>query len=222
MLVFDDNMLKLAKMQETLLKATAKNRQENLEKYKNIVIEIDKQAFSSLLEEIKQVNNHNQTLEDELEFMEMIGKYYNQLYELQLGFKKVCELYDDNELKLSDLSQIDIDYINNRKNIIEGYLINLKNIETNKQKLEKLNEALIEEEKNKMHLSKRLLDYEEALRNNFINAEGRIVVDGNLQYVSVVTEYKKIDYDFKLLIDNKNALDELLSIVSDERTEIDE
>jgi hypothetical protein len=75
-LVFDDNMLKLAKMQETLLKATAKNRQENLEKYKNIVIEIDKQAFSSLLEEIKQVNNHNQTLEDELEFMEMIGKYY--------------------------------------------------------------------------------------------------------------------------------------------------
>ena len=32
---YDDNMLKLAKMQETLLKVTANNRQENLEKYKN-------------------------------------------------------------------------------------------------------------------------------------------------------------------------------------------
>ena len=124
MLVFDDNMLKLAKMQETLLKVTVENRQENLEKYKDIVIEIDKQAFASLLEELKQVNDHNQTLEDELQFMEMVSDYYNQLYELQLSFKEVCELYGDNGLQLSDLSQIDIDYINNRKNLIEGYLVN--------------------------------------------------------------------------------------------------
>ena len=48
-------MLKLAKMQETLLKATTNNRQENLKKYKEIVMEIDKQAFSSLLDEIKKV-----------------------------------------------------------------------------------------------------------------------------------------------------------------------
>ena len=144
-----------------MAKSVTYNKRENEKKYKEIVIEIDKQAFSSLLDEIKKVNNHNQTLEDELQFMEMVSNYYNQLYELQLGFKKVCELYEDNELYLSDLSKIDIDYINARKNIIEGYLINQKNIETNKKKLEKLNETLIEEEKNKILLCKRLLDYEE-------------------------------------------------------------
>ena len=222
MLVFDDNMLKLAKMQETLLKVTAENRQENLEKYKDIVIEIDKQAFASLLEKLKQVNDHNQTLEDELQFMEMVNDYYNQLYELQLGFKKVCELYGDNELELSDLSQIDIDYITNRKNIIEGYLVNLKNIDTNKKKLEKLNDSLIEEEKTRMLLSRRLLEYEEILRKNFENAEGRIIVDGNLQYISVVSEYKELDYDFKLLLYNKDMLNQLLSKVSEDRLEIDE
>lgn len=222
MLVFDDNMLKLAKMQETLLKVTAENRQENLEKYKDIVIEIDKQAFASLLEELKQVNDHNQTLEDELQFMEMVNDYYNQLYELQLGFKKVCELYGDNELELSDLSQIDIDYITNRKNIIEGYLVNLKNIDANKKKLEKLNDSLIEEEKTRMLLSRRLLEYEEILRKNFENAEGRIIVDGKLQYISVISEYKELDYDFKILLYDKDMLKQLLSKVSEDRLEIDE
>lgn len=222
MLVFDDNMLKLAKMHETLLKVTVENRQENLEKYKAIVIEIDKQAFTSLLDELRNVNDHNQTLEDELQFMEMVSDYYNQLYELQLGFKKVCDLYDDNELELSDLSQINIEYINSRKNIIEGYLINLKNIDTNKKKLEKLNDSLIEEEKNKMLLSKRLLDYEDILRKNFINAEGRIVVDGKLQYVSVVSEYKNLELDFKFLLDDKDSLGDLLSKVNIERLDVDE
>jgi len=221
-LVFDDNMLKLAKMHETLLKVTVENRQENLEKYKAIVIEIDKQAFTSLLDELRNVNDHNQTLEDELQFMEMVSDYYNQLYELQLGFKKVCDLYDDNELELSDLSQINIEYINSRKNIIEGYLINLKNIDTNKKKLEKLNDSLIEEEKNKMLLSKRLLDYEDILRKNFINAEGRIVVDGKLQYVSVVSEYKNLELDFKFLLDDKDSLGDLLSKVNIERLDVDE
>lgn len=221
-LVFDDNMLKLAKMQETLLKVTADNRKENLEKYKDIVMEIDKQAFLCLLDELEQVNEHNQTLEDELQFLLVVSDYYNQLYELQLGFRKVCELYDGNELVLSDLSQVNIDYINSRKSIIEGYLINLKNIEINKKKLEKLNNDLINEEKNRILLSKRLLEYEDILRKNFINSEGRIVVDGKLQYVSVVFEYKNLDYDFKLLLDNRDILNELLDVVGNERLEIDE
>ena len=222
MLDFDDNMLKLAKMHETLLKVDVDNRQENLIKYKNIVIEIDKQAFSGLLDVLRQINDHNQTLEDELQFLDIVSNHYKQLYELQLGFKNVCELYDDNGLQLSDLSQIDIDYINHRKNVIEGYLINLKNIKINKDKLEKLNDTLIQEEKNKMLLSKRLLDFEDVLRKNFINAEGRVVVDGKLQYISVISEYKELGYDFKLLLVDKDALKELLSIVSSERLEIDE
>ena len=221
-LVLDDNMLKLAKMQETLLKVTAHNRQENLKKYKDIVIDIDRQAFLSLLDDLRQVNDHNQSLEDELQFLEMVSNYYNQLYELQLSFKNVCELYNDKELILSDLSRIDIKYINNRKSIIEGYLINLKNIDVNKKKLEILNKTLIEEEKNKIFLSKKLLEYEDILRKNFINSEGRIVVDGKLQYLSVISEYKKIGYDFNMLLVNKDSLDELLSDLNVEKLEMDE
>lgn len=222
MLVFDDNMLKQKKMLEALLRVSVENRQENLEKYKNIVMKIDEQAFTSLLNELKQINDHNQTLEDELQFMEMVSDYYNQLYELQLSFKEVCELYGDNDLQLSDLSQIDIDYINNRKNLIEGYLVNSKNIDANKKKLEKLNDSLIEEEKTRMLLSRRLLEYEEILRKNFENAEGRIIVDGKLQYISVISEYKELDYDFKILLYDKDMLKQLLSKVSEDRLEIDE
>lgn len=222
MLLFDDNMLKQKKMLEALLRVSVENRQENLEKYKNIVMKIDEQAFTSLLNELKQINDHNQTLEDELQFMEMVSDYYNQLYELQLSFKEVCELYGDNDLQLSDLSQIDIDYINNRKNLIEGYLVNSKNIDANKKKLEKLNDSLIEEEKTRMLLSRRLLEYEEILRKNFENAEGRIIVDGKLQYISVISEYKELDYDFKILLYDKDMLKQLLSKVSEDRLEIDE
>ena len=110
-LVLDDNMLKLAKMQETLLKVTAHNRQENLNKYRDIVIDIDRQAFLSLLDELKQINDHNHSLEDEFQFLDVVSDYYNQLYELQFGFKKVWELYSDIDLMLSDLSRIDISTI---------------------------------------------------------------------------------------------------------------
>lgn len=222
MLVIDDNMLKLAKMQETLLKVAVDNRQENLKKYRDIVIEIDKQAFSSLLDEIEQINNHNQTLEDELQFMEQIKGYYNQLFELQLGFKRVCELYGDSELALSDLSQIDSEYIDKRINTIKGYLINLKNIDSNKKRLQELNDKLIDEEKNKLLLSRRLLEFESLLRSNFENAEGRIIVDGQLQYISVVSEYKKLGYDFKLLLKDTETLENLLSSVNVEKLDIEE
>lgn len=222
MLVFDDNMLKQRKMYEALLRITAENRQENLKKYKDIVVKIDKQAFTSLLDELKQIDNHNQILDDELQFMKEISNYYNELCKLQQDFKNVCELYGDNELELSDLSQINIDYIERRKDSIDKYLKNLEKLEENKQKLEILNEKLVDEERKKIHLRKELLEYEDKLRKNFIYAEGRIVIDGKLQYVSIVSEYRESDYDFKLLLDNKDVLFKLLSKVTDEKNEIEE
>ena len=57
-----------------------------------------------------------QNLEEEIQFLEAIKDNYNQLMELQLGFRKVCELYGAKELKLSDLSQLNIDYVDNRIN----------------------------------------------------------------------------------------------------------
>ena len=41
MLDLDDNMFKLAKMLETLLKISSVDRKQNLEKYKKTVLEID-------------------------------------------------------------------------------------------------------------------------------------------------------------------------------------
>ena len=206
MFLIDDRMLNLAKMQETLLERSLNDRKYNLEKYKNTVKTIDKEAFSYILVELEQIKEHNQTLEEELQFLQSIKSSYEQLLEQQLSFKRVCELYGDKELELSDLSVIDIDYIENRINLISGYLINLKNLDINKEKIAKLNEQLFEEEKKHDFLNKKIQDYEQLLRDIILNAEGRISVDGNLVPTSAILEYKKLELDLKtLLYDSQNV-----------------
>lgn len=222
MLVIDENLLKLCKMQETLLKVSKNDKEANIEKYKAIAIEIDKHSFSSLLEELNQYDKHNQTLEDELQFLEQIKSYYEQLLEMQLSFKRVCELYGDGNIQLSDLSQINIEYINSRVNAISGYLVNLKNIEDDKEKLEDLNEQLVAEEKKKSFLSKKLLELEDLLRESFSNAEGRAIEDGQLKSVSIISEYKDLGYNFKALLVDCETLDKLLTEVDKEKVELEE
>ena len=134
MLVIDDDKLKLAKMQERLLRATDSNRENNLNNYRKTVSEIDSEVFGSLLEVVKTIGEHNHSLEEELEFLRGIKESYEQLRELQLGFISVCELYGSDDLGLSDLSQLNIEYIENRIVVIEGYLLNIRNIETKKKK----------------------------------------------------------------------------------------
>lgn len=222
MLVIDDNMFRLAKMQESLLRATDTNREENLSNYKKTVVQIDAQAFADILEEAEHVDEHNQSLEEELQFLEKIKNCYDQLLQLQMGFKKVYELYSAEELDLSDLSQLDIDYIEDRISTINGYLINLKNIDFNKKRVQELNEQLAFEEKKKDLLSKKLLSLENELRDSFIDAEGRVVVDGKLEYVSVITEYKGLGLDFVNLLKDEKQLEELLSKAKADRTEANE
>lgn len=222
MLVIDDNMFKLARMQEALLKVSTSNKEENLKNYKRTVAEIDAKAFEDVLEETKHIDEHNRSLEEELQFLEKIKKAYDQLLELQLGFKRNCEIYGDTELKLSDLSRLNIEYIENRINAINGYLINLKNIETNKKRLQELNEKLIEEEKKKLSLDKKLLELDELLINNFYSSEGRCIVDGKLQYTSVITEYEKIGLDIKGLLDDGVLLESILLEAEKEKEEISE
>ena len=213
MLLIDDRMLNLARMQETLLERSVNDRRYNLEKYKNTVKIIDKEAFSYILTELEQIKKHNQTLEDELQFLQSIKASYEQLLEQQLSFRRVCELYGDKELELSDLSIIDIDYIDNRINLISGYLINLKNLDINKEKISKLNEQLYEEEKKHDFLNKKIQDYEQVLRDIFLNAEGRISVDGNLVPTSTVLEYKKIGLDLKTLLYDSQKINKLLEAI---------
>lgn len=210
MLLIDDRMLNLARMQEVLLERSLNDRKYNLEKYKNTVKTIDKEAFSYILTELEQIKEHNQTLEDELQFLQSIKASYEQLLEQQLSFRRICELYGDKELELFDLSVIDIDYIENRINLISGYLINLKNLDINKEKIAKLNEQLFEEEKKHDFLNKKIQDYEQLLRDIILNAEGRISVDGNLVPTSAILEYKKIELDLKTLLYDSQNVDKLL------------
>ena len=210
MLVIDENMFKLAKMQETLLKVSNTNRMENLNNYKKTVIEIDTKAFADILEKIKNLNEYSHSLEEELEFLQRIKDTYDQLLELQSSFKRVCETYGDKNLKLSDLSELNIEYIENRISAINGYLMNIKNIETNKTKLQELSEQLVVEEKKKEVLENRLKNLEESLKYNFINAEGRNVTNSN-HSTSIITEYKDLNLDFTELLGDNIAIDKLLS-----------
>lgn len=209
-------------MQEKLLRLSVSDRDVNLEKYKDTVKQIDEFYFSNLLSEIEQVSEHNQTLEEELEFLEQISSTYEQVLVEQVKFRNVCELYGDNSLILSDLSRIDKEYIDSRKNAISGYLINKKNIEDSKKKLDLLSGQLRDEEKNNNLLKKRLLEFEEVLRNNFINAEGRYLNDLKLEYVSVISEYKKLGYDFKELLRDTDKIEEILSGVYNEINDSDD
>ena len=112
MLVIDENLLRLSKMQEALLKVSNNsNRDENLDKYIKTITEIDKLTFSFLMEKVKQNDGHNHTLENELAFLEQIKDCYDQVNEMQIGYRNICELYGDSKLELSDISQIDIEYI---------------------------------------------------------------------------------------------------------------
>lgn len=222
MLLIDENMFRLAKMQETLLKVEPSNRSYNLEKYKEIVTKIDSSVFISLFEEAKCINVYNHTLKDELEFLERIKEMYNQLNELQYSFKSVCESCSDYSLKLSDLSQINIDYIEKRIDIINGYLINCINIEKNKKDIEKLSNQLIEEEKKKYFINDKLMELENILRNNFLNAEGRLLVDEKLEYTSILTEYQKLGLNAKDLLEDSEKLEELLLECNKEKDELAE
>ena len=222
MLVIDNRMLNLARMQEAVLRRSINDRESNLEKYKNTVVGSDKEAFDCMLSELEQINEHNQTLEDELQFLELLRDSYNQLLELQLGFKRVCDLFEDNSLELSDLSQINIEYIENRINVINGYLINLKNIDINKSKLEELNIQLIDEEKKKKYLSEKMLELEGNLRKQFLDAEGRIIKNGSLVPTSVVLEYQKLGIDFVALLKNKDEVNNLLEVSKKENDEMED
>lgn len=217
-----DDLKKLAKMMEVLLDRTQDNKEINLEKYKNIVKEIDNDSFEKLLSLLKQFEYHNLTLEEELEFLEKVNCSYQQIIEQQFGFKNVYELYSSDELQLSNLEQINIDYIVNRINNISGYLINKKNIDINQNKLHELNKRLICEEKEKNNLNKRLLEFEEILRNSFISAEGRCIDNGKLQYVSVISEYSALEIDFKDLLYNEKELKKILSLTSSEKVDTGE
>lgn len=218
MIDINDNDFKLLKMNESLL-SKIKDKDlidKTIKDYSLLAKKIDERNYQEFISRIKN-KKHNQTLEEELSYLEELENEYTQLEELQCKFRNIYSMYCDDELSLSDLSTIKIDKIRERKNLISGYLINIKNIDTTKGELEKFNEQLIFEDKKKTNNRERYFRLEEELKNAFINAEGR--KETVSAYTSVKNEYEENGFDIQRLVNDKEYLNSKLIEVQNIRKE---
>ena len=217
----DENSFKLLKMMESLFKTN--NIDDNtLIKYKDIVEKIDRDSFDKIRDMINDVSINNYPLEQELSLLEDIQTAYNQLELLQHRFINICELYPNCRLDLSDLSLLEIDKVANRLSFINGYLVNASIIENYKKELAKLNEQLIIENKKSVLLRERIIQYEHDLKNSFLNAEGRILDNGEIKYTSVIEEYRENNIDIKKVLDDDDSINHLLDVAEKNKIEMDE
>lgn len=209
MIDINDNDFKLLKMTASLLDKNCKDDivdLKSLEMYKDLAIKIDKKSYATYIDKVNNYN-HVQPLEDEIKYLDELENAYIQLEELQCKLKKSYSRYTNDILVLSDISVIDIDTIRYRKSLISGYLINLKNIEDSKEKLEKDSEKLVDEEKKKDFTFQQFDRLERELKESFLKAEGRI--SSSLTYTSVLDEYRENNIDLKKVNNNPELLDGL-------------
>ena len=225
MIDINDNDFKLLKMYESLLTRVSTTDgdiyYQALNNYKNLSEKIEKNNYDSVIEKINNYmsNKHNLSLEEELNLLEELENDYRQLEELQYKLKKIVS-----NLNLSDLSNINLDVILDRKNLISGYLINLKNIEDVHKQLEKYNKELIIANKQKEAIERKYQILEEELKRNFINAEGRILTKNNINFknTSIKEEYHDINIDLMDILTNSDKLLEILNEINNLKIEKDE
>lgn len=222
MFVDDDNKMKLLKMKEKLLEVSPDDREKNLQDYKNIVIDIDKDVYLTYVDKIKNTNYHKLPYPEQLEVLLELEQEYNDINEMQYGFRNVYNKYTNDELELSDLSNILIDNIRIRISNIQGYLINSRRLVSDKDTVEKMNLQLITFEKKRNAAQERFLSMEKDLRYDFINAEGRLVVNGESKYASTVNEYNAEGIDLKKILDDDQELEKVLTTVNTECSNNDE
>ena len=221
MLVIDENKLRLLKMKEKLLEVSSGNHDDILSQYKEIILDIDKIMYDKLINMIRDTNYHNQSLEEQLEFLTTLVNEYNSFNEFQCRYKNVYEKYAVDKLELTSIEDIYIDRIKEKIDAINGYLINSQNLLRHRNNLEELNVQLIDAEKKKREIEDRFNLLEEELRKNVLNAEGRIDNHGNLEYSSIVKEFENYGLNFGKLLDDGNLLKQELedtksAIVSEE------
>lgn len=221
MIDINDKDFKLLKMTESLLSRVDDDRLRNdaLDRYAILSKKIDEKSFQELVRRIKGYE-HNQTLEEELDELEEIDNSYTQLEESQYKFKNIYKMYSDKELSLSELDEIDIEKIRNRKNLVLGYLVNKKNIQELKKQLEGWNEQLINEDKKRANARDKFKRLEDELRKSFVNAEGR--KETVSAYTSVRNEYEDNGMDLNKLIQDKEFMDETYRTVTSRRQEKEE
>lgn len=194
-------------------------REDALDRYAILSKKIDEKNFQELVRRIKEYK-HNQTLEEELDELEEIDNSYVQLEETQYKFKNIYKMYTDKKLSLSELDEIDIEKIRNRKNLVLGYLVNKKNIQELKKQLEEWNEQLINEDKKRANARDKFKRLEDELRKSFVNAEGR--KETVSAYTSVRNEYEDNGMDLNKLIQDKEFMDETYRTITSRRQEKEE
>ena len=221
MIDINDKDFKLLKMTESLLSRVDDDRlrEDALDRYAILSKKIDEKSFQELVRRIKEYE-HNQTLEEELDELEEIDNSYIQLEETQYKFKNIYKMYTDKKLSLSELDEIDIEKIRNRKNLVLGYLVNKKNIQELKKELEEWNEQLINEDKKRANARDKFKRLEDELRKSFVNAEGR--KETVSAYTSVRNEYEDNGMDLNKLIQDKEFMDETYRTITSRRQEKEE
>ena len=210
MVDINDNDYKLLKMNESLLSKLSSDDikfKETIDTYKELAIKIDRSNYNDFIDKINNYSN-NQSLQEELEYLDELENGYGQLNEMQCRFRSIYSTYGlDDDFKLSDLGSIDIDEIRERRNLISGYLINNKNIDDSKKKLDEYNDKLISLNKEEKENSKRYQYLEEELKRMFLDAEGRII-DSSMKYASVKTEYSDNGFYLGKLLEDSELLEQ--------------
>lgn len=210
MVDINDNDYKLLKMNESLLSKLSSDDdrfKKAIDTYKELAIKIDRSNYNDFIDKINNYSN-NQSLQEELEYLDELENGYGQLNEMQCRFRSIYNTYGlDGNFKLSDLGRIDIDEIRERRNLISGYLINNKNIDDSKKKLEEYNDKLIALNREEEENSKRYHYLEEELKRMFLDAEGRIVLS-SMKYASVKIEYSDNGFDLGKLLEDSELLEQ--------------
>ena len=163
MLVIDDSKLKLLKMKEKMLDL-AINDNTTLDEYKTLAIQIDSECYEMIINKVKDNNYNNLPFEEQIKFFNEIIEDYDYLNELQCRFKKVYAKYSEEELELSDLSNIMIEDVRVKASQIEGYLVNIKNLKSNKMELDRLNQTLLKATDEQKKLNDLMLEIRRKLK----------------------------------------------------------
>ena len=223
MLVIDDSKLKLLKMKEKMLELSPDKNEKTLAEYQKLAIDIDNECYKMIIDKIKSNNYHSLPFEEQVKFYNEIIEDYNYLNELQCRFKNEYAKYSSEELPLSLLSDIMIEDVKAKASQIEGYLVNIKNLKSNKIELDRLNQVLVHAVDEKKHAEDLMLEIRRKLKNDILNAKGRIQgIDGSLEVTSINLELANCGIDLNAVIDDDSLLDEAYGAFKRDRDEAKE
>ena len=223
MLVIDDSKLKLLKMKEKMLELSPDKNEKTLAEYQKLAIDIDNECYKMIIDKIKSNNYHSLPFEEQVKFYNEIIEDYNYLNELQCRFKNEYAKYSSEELPLSLLSDIMIEDVKAKASQIEGYLVNIKNLKSNKIELDRLNQALVHAVEEKKHVEDLMLEIRRRLKSDILNAKGRIQgTNGSLEVTSINLELANCGIDLNAVIDDDSLLDEAYGAFKHDRDEAKE